>query len=85
MSCGLASQMGKHMPDSRDVGAPSDHSGCRRPSHLIWGFEGRHAQKQGTEARGLPKVAQARLWSHGNTSVSGVFNWMISTDYTRRF
>lgn len=57
---GLASQMGKHMPELRDVGAFSDRSGCRRPSHLIWVFEGRHTQKQGTEA-GASKVAQACL------------------------
>ena len=58
MPCGFASQMGKHMSNSRDVRASRDCSGCPLPSRLIWGFEGRHSQKQATEARGLPKVAR---------------------------
>lgn len=61
MPRGLVSQMGEHMPNA------TGHQGIQRLlcTHrlpcLIWGFQGYHTQRKDTEAKGLPKVAQAYL------------------------
>lgn len=62
MPHGKISQKGEHMPHTAGRSGHRVTVLCaHRLPCLIWGFEGCHAQKQATEAEGIPKVAQACL------------------------